>query len=141
MASTIASKDAGRHAYCGPAAPPRASGSSLTDRMPPKVWIAIGHKDWRPRLTNPPIRIALFSDELLRRSVQRKKIAGTSVPAFGVAKTVADLFRYRRTVGDALAIEGLRQALRQRRATPAEISRARLKSRACGPRWSPSSWR
>ena len=30
----------------------------LTDQMPPKVWIAIGRKDWRPRLTYPPIRIA-----------------------------------------------------------------------------------
>ena len=95
----------------------------LTDQMPPKVWIAIGRKDWRPRLTYPPIRIARFSDELLRRSVERRKIAGTLVPVFGVAKTVADLFRYRRTVGDALAIEGLRQALRLRKATPAEIAR------------------
>ena len=95
----------------------------LTDQMPPKVWIAIGRKDWRPRLTYPPIRIARFSDELLRRSVERKKIARTPVPVFGVAKTVADLFRYRRTVGDALAIEGLRQALRQRKATPAAIAR------------------
>jgi predicted transcriptional regulator of viral defense system len=95
----------------------------LTDQMPPKVWIAIGRKDWRPRVTYPPIRIARFSDELLRRSVEHNKIAGTSVPVFGVAKTVADLFRYRRTVGDALAIEGLRQALRQRKATPAEITR------------------
>jgi predicted transcriptional regulator of viral defense system len=95
----------------------------LTDQMPPKVWIAIGRKDWRPRITYPPIRIARFSDELLRRGVEHKKIAGTSVPVFGVAKTVADLFRYRRTVGDALAIEGLRRALRQRKATPAEITR------------------
>ena len=95
----------------------------LTDQMPPKVWIAIGRKDWRPRLAYPPIRIARFSDELLRRSVERKKIAGTPVPVFSVAKTVADLFRYRRTVGDALAIEGLRQALRRRKATPAEIAR------------------
>ena len=39
------------------------------------------------------------------------------------AKTVADLFRYRRTVGDAIAIEALRQALRRRKATPAEIAR------------------
>jgi hypothetical protein len=70
----------------------------LTDQMPSKVWIAIGRKEWRPRHTYPPIRIARFSDELLRRSVERKKIAGTSVPVFGVAKTVADLFRYRRTV-------------------------------------------
>ena len=95
----------------------------LTDQMPPKVWIAIGRKDWRPRLTYPPIRIARFPDELLSRGIERKKIAGTPVPVFGVAKTVADLFRYRRTVGDALAIEGLRQALRQRKATPSAIAR------------------
>ncbi len=95
----------------------------LTDQMPPKVWIAIGRKDWRPRVTYPPIRIARFSEELLSRSVERHQIAGTAVPVFGVAKTVADLFRYRRTVGDVLAIEGLRQALRQRKATPADIAR------------------
>ena len=95
----------------------------LTDQMPPKVWIAIGRKAWRPKITYPPIRIARFSDELLGRSVELKKIAGTSVPVFSVAKTVADLFRYRRTVGDVLAVEGLRQALRQSKATPAQLAR------------------
>jgi predicted transcriptional regulator of viral defense system len=95
----------------------------LTDQMPPKVWIAIGRKDWRPRLTYPPVRIARFSEEELARGVERKKIAGTMVPVFGVAKTVADLFRYRRTVGDAIAIEGLREALRRRKTTPAAIAR------------------
>lgn len=95
----------------------------LTDQMPPKVWIAIGRKDWRPRVTYPPLRVARFSDEELGRSVERKKIAGTTVPVFGVAKTVVDLFRYRRTVGELLAVEGLRQALRQRKATPAQIAR------------------
>jgi hypothetical protein len=73
--------------------------------MPPKVWIAIGRKDWRPRVTYPPIRVARFPDDLLHRGVERKKIVGTPVPVFGVAKTVADLFRYRRTVGDAIAID------------------------------------
>ena len=95
----------------------------LTDQMPPKVWVAIGRKDWRPRLSYPPMRIARFPAELLERGVERKKIAGTLVPVFGVAKTVADLFRYRRTVGDVIAIEGLREALRRRKATPAEIAR------------------
>lgn len=95
----------------------------LTDQMPPNVWIAIGRKDWRPRVTYPPLRVARFSDEELGRSVERKKIAGTTVPVFGVAKTVVDLFRYRRTVGELLAVEGLRQALRQRKATPAQIAR------------------
>lgn len=101
----------------------------LTDQMPPKVWIAIGRKDWRPRVTYPPLRVARFSDQELGRSVERKKIAGTTVPVFGVAKTVVDLFRYRRTVGELLAVEGLRQALRQRKATPAQIAR---EARAAG---------
>lgn len=101
----------------------------LTDQMPAKVWIAIGRKDWRPRVTYPPLRVARFPDEELGRSVERKKIAGTTVPVFGVAKTVADLFRYRRTVGELLAVEGLRQALRQRKASPAQIAR---EARAAG---------
>lgn len=95
----------------------------LTDQMPPKVWIAIGRKDWRPRVSYPPIRVTRYSDQLLKRGVERRKIAGTPVHVFGVAKTVADLFRYRRTIGDVLAIEGLRQALRTRKATPAELAR------------------
>jgi predicted transcriptional regulator of viral defense system len=94
----------------------------LTDQMPPKVWIAIGRKHWRPRINYPPVRIARFPDEQLRRGVEHRKIAGTLVPVFGIAKTIADLFRYRRTVGDALAVEGLREALRRRKATPAQIA-------------------
>lgn len=40
----------------------------LTDQMPPQVWIAIGRKDWRPRINYPPVRIARFPDEQLRRA-------------------------------------------------------------------------
>ncbi len=95
----------------------------LTDQMPSKVWIAIGRKDWRPRVQYPPIRIVRFSDELLTAGVEPREIEGTHVPIFGVAKTVADLFRYKRTVGDSLAIEGLREALRLKKAAPGEIAR------------------
>jgi predicted transcriptional regulator of viral defense system len=95
----------------------------LTDQMPPKVWIAIGRKEWRSRIAYPPLRVARFADEQLRRGIERKQIAGITVPVFGVAKTVADLFRYRRTVGDVPAVEGLRQALRQRKETPAQLAR------------------
>ena len=95
----------------------------LTDQIPPKVWIAIGRKDWRPRISCPPLRVARFPDDRLRHGVEHKTIAGTSVPVFGIAKTVADLFRCRRAVGELIAVEGLRQALRQRKATPAQIAR------------------
>lgn len=51
------------------------------------------------------------------------------MPIFGVAKTIADLFRYRRTIGEAVVIEALRETLRQRKATPAEIADYALQTR------------
>lgn len=95
----------------------------LTDQIPARVWIAIGPKNWRPRLTYPPMRFAHYPAEQLKRGVERHRIDGVSVPIFSAAKTVADMFRYRRTVGLRVAIEGLREAIRERKATPAEIAR------------------
>jgi hypothetical protein len=46
-----------------------------------------------------------------------------SVPLFSIVKTIADLFHYRRTVGINIAIEGLRETIRQRKATPGDIAR------------------
>jgi len=95
----------------------------LTDQIPARVWLAIGPKDWQPRLTYPPMRFAHYSPEQLKSGVERHRIEGVSVPIFSVPKTVADLFRYRRTIGLAVAIEGLREAIGQRKAAAGEIAR------------------
>lgn len=52
-----------------------------------------------------------------------EQIEGVQIKVFGVAKTIADCFRHRRTVGQSVALEGLQEALRKRKATPAEIAR------------------
>ena len=95
----------------------------LTDQLPAQVWIAIGAKDWRPTFQYPPVRFARFSAPQLAIGVEQHTIDGVAVPIFGVAKTIADLFRYRRTIGLNVALEGLREALRQKKATPGEIAR------------------
>ena len=95
----------------------------LTDQIPAKVWIAIGSKDWRPNFRYPPARFAHFPNNYLRNGVERHVIDGVDVPIFGIAKTIADLFRYRRIVGINVALEGLREALRKRKATPAQIAK------------------
>ncbi len=95
----------------------------LTDQLPRKVWLAIGNKGWAPRPDRLPIRIVRFTDALLRDGVETHSIDGVSVKVFGVAKTIADCFRHRRTVGLSVAIEGLQEALRQRKVTPGEIAR------------------
>lgn len=96
----------------------------ITDQMPGKVWLAIGRNDWTPRPTDRSIRVVRFADDLLSDSVETHVIEGASVKVFSVAKTVADCFRHRGRIGLSVALEGLQEALRQRKATPAEIARA-----------------
>ena len=94
----------------------------LTDQLPRQIWLAIGRKDWAPKPGGPAMRIVRFTESLLTESVETHVIEGVPVRVFGIAKTVADCFRYRNKVGLSVAIEGLQEALRQRRATPGEIA-------------------
>jgi len=103
----------------------------LTDTIPSRVWMAIGPKDWRPRLADPPIQFVRFGPKVLNRGVKEHVMEGVPVRIYEPAKTVVDLFRYRRSAGKRyqkspglnLAVEGLREALRLRKATPSEIAR------------------
>lgn len=102
----------------------------LTDQMPRRVWMAIGTKDWKPIIDYPPVRIVRFSEPYLSTGVSEHVIEGVQVPVYNVTKTLADCFRHRRSVGQQVAIEGIKETLRQRKATPAEIAVAAEEGRA-----------
>lgn len=93
----------------------------LTDQIPRRVWVAIGPKDWRPHIKHPPMRVVRFSPQALTRHVDTLIVEGTEIRITNPARTIVDLFRYREKVGPNIAIEGLKEALRTRKATPAEI--------------------
>jgi predicted transcriptional regulator of viral defense system len=93
----------------------------LTDHIPRKTWVAIGPKDWRPRLDAPPIRFVRFADAAGGAGIRTVAIQGVPIRITDPARTIVDLFRYRRLVGDAVAIDGLREALRSRQAAPGAI--------------------
>lgn len=95
----------------------------LTDKLPSKVWLAIGPKDWKPRVAHPPIRFVRFSLERLTRGIEKHTIEGVTVRITDPAHTVVDLFRYRKSVGQNLAVEGLKEALRTRKVKPGELAR------------------
>ncbi|WP_234843719.1 type IV toxin-antitoxin system AbiEi family antitoxin domain-containing protein [Sinorhizobium meliloti] len=95
----------------------------LTDQLPRQIWLAIGQKDWAPKSDGTPIHIVRFTENLLNDSVETHVVEGVTVKVFGVVKTIADCFRYRNKIGLSVAIEGLQEALRQRKATPGEIAR------------------
>ncbi|MGE4011520.1 MAG: hypothetical protein AB7G15_05240 [Alphaproteobacteria bacterium] len=96
--------------------------------MPRRVWIAIGPKDWKPQIDDPPLRIVRFADKFLRDGVETHDIKRVSIAIFGVAKTIADVFRHRRSVGIDVAVPALNEALRQRKTTPSSVSVCAMRS-------------
>jgi len=92
-------------------------------QIPSAVYIALGPKDWRPNLDHPRIRVFHMSGESLTEGMDSHVIDGTLVRVFNPAKTVADCFKFRNKIGIDVATEALRETLRARKATRAEIAR------------------
>jgi len=90
-------------------------------QAPLEVWIALERGTAHPRLGYPPLRVVYFSGLSYASGIERHTIEGQEVPIYSVAKTVADCFKYRNKIGLDVAIEALRDCLRQRKATRDEL--------------------
>jgi len=95
----------------------------ITTQNPHEVWFALGRKAWTPKITFVKTRIVRFSGLALTEGIEIHKCEGTELRVYSVAKTVADLFRYRNKFGLDVALEALRDALSSRKCTVDELMR------------------
>jgi predicted transcriptional regulator of viral defense system len=95
----------------------------LTTQNPAEVWIALPEKARKPRLDYPTLHVARFSGAALTDGIETHRIEGVDVHVYSVAKTLADLFKYRNKIGLDVALEALRKAWRERRFTMDEMDR------------------
>ncbi|HNG02294.1 MAG TPA: AbiEi antitoxin N-terminal domain-containing protein [Nitrospira sp.] len=95
----------------------------LTTQAPFEVWLAIDNKAIAPKLDYPPLRIVRFSGAALTEGVEEQVVDGVTVRVTGVAKTVADCFKYRNKIGLDVALEALREAWREKRMTSEDLWR------------------
>ncbi len=95
----------------------------LTVQLPPFVWMAIDRATRKPKVDDPPIRFVRFGSQALAVGVETHVIEGVGMRVHDPAKTVVDCFRYRNKIGTDVAIEGLREAVRQKKARPDRIVR------------------
>ncbi len=93
----------------------------LTTQLPHAVWMTIPHKARTPNSPALSLEIVRATGDVLTAGVEHIRVEGVDVPIFGVAKTVADCFKHRRHVGEDVAIEALRDALRQGKTTVTEL--------------------
>ena len=96
----------------------------LGTQLPREVWIAIPHKARTPRVPELPVRVIRFSGASLHYGVEDTVFEGVPARIMSPARTVVDCFRFRRLVGQDVALEALRDALRERKASADEIWRA-----------------
>ena len=90
---------------------------NFTTQSPHEVWLAIGQKDWAPKISAPPIRLIRMSGPALQFGVREHKVSGAVLHVFSPAKKVADCFKFRNKIGVDVAIEALKDCSRMKKAT------------------------
>jgi predicted transcriptional regulator of viral defense system len=96
----------------------------LTDQLPRKIWIAVGAKDWAPKIDYPQIRVVRFREPYLTNGLEVHNIHGVDVRVYSITKSIADAFRNPKLVDRSVAIEAMKSALNERKATPGQLAEA-----------------
>jgi predicted transcriptional regulator of viral defense system len=102
---------------------------NIGTQLPAEVWIAIPRGTRVPRVSTPPLRVVNVSTAVFDLGIEEHRIEGQIVRIYGVARTVADCFRFRNKVGLDVALEALTDAWRSKRLKLDELNRIAKKLR------------
>ncbi|MEZ5339833.1 MAG: type IV toxin-antitoxin system AbiEi family antitoxin domain-containing protein [bacterium] len=95
----------------------------MTDEIPHRVHLAIRSTDRKPKLEYPPAIVYRFSTASHAAGVETHDMDGTAVRIYSIHKTIADCFKFRRRIGEDIAIAALREYRRSRSYKPVELIR------------------
>ncbi len=93
----------------------------LTTQNPFEVWMAIAPHAHRPKAARISLRLVHFSGASLTEGIEEHTVEDVSVKIYGVAKTIADCFKFRNKIGLDIALEALRETRRKRLCPADEI--------------------
>lgn len=80
----------------------------LTSQLPRAVWITMPRGSHQPKLGYPPLRMVQASGAAYAAGVETVQRDRVTLRLFSPAKTVADCFKHRNTIGLDVAIEALK---------------------------------
>ena len=88
----------------------------LTTQIPHQVYFALPRDVKTPKIQHPPIRVFHFSGEAYQAGVVEYELDGVKVKIYDREKTVADCFKFREKIGMDVALEAVKDYLRQPKA-------------------------
>lgn len=93
----------------------------LGTENPRVIWLALPRGSQRPYGFNLPLHFVWFSGRALTEGIEEYERVGGTIRVYNAAKTVADLFKYRKKIGTSVAVEALRDGWQQNAFTMDEI--------------------
>lgn len=85
----------------------------LTTQIPYKVYVALPQETKAPRIDYPPLDIVYLSKKPFFAGIETHIMDGVPVRIYSREKTVADCFKFRNKIGLDIALEALKDYLRQ----------------------------
>lgn len=85
----------------------------LTTQIPHSIYVALPQNAGRPRVAYPPIEVFWVTNSLHMVGVDVHVLDGVKVKIYNREKTVADCFKFRKRVGEDIALEALKDYINQ----------------------------
>jgi predicted transcriptional regulator of viral defense system len=95
----------------------------LTTQLPRQAWIAMPRGSHAPKIDYPPVKMVQFTGEAYAEGIEVFERDQVPLRVYSVAKTVADCFKHRNKIGLDVALEALRDARSQKKASADELWR------------------
>jgi predicted transcriptional regulator of viral defense system len=95
----------------------------LTTQLPRQIWIALPQGSHVPRIDYPPVKMIQYSGAAYTEGIETHRRDQMQLRVYGAAKTVADCFKHRNKIGLDVALEALRDARRQKKASADDLWR------------------
>ncbi len=95
----------------------------LTTQLPHQIWIAMPRGSHVPKIDYPPLKMVQITGDAYTAGIEIFKIDGVPLRVYGVAKTVVDCFKHRNKIGIDVALEALRDARGQKKASADDLWR------------------
>jgi len=93
----------------------------LTTFNSSEVYVAIPHGAKPPRIFYPPVKPFFFRERFYTPAIEHIRAPAGEIRVYGREKTICDMFRYRRKLGEDLAMEALKQYLKLKDASTARL--------------------
>ena len=95
----------------------------LTTQLPRQVWIAMPRGSHIPKIEYPPIKMIQFAGDAYSSGIDILEKDHVTIRVYNVAKTVADCFKHRNKIGLDVALEALKDARAQKKASADDLWR------------------